>query len=128
MDTRDTPPQGDSATTEIRDRAPLVRKVVPIVASTEEIALYEIRKTIHPRAVHGWFAAWRWALVFATQLVFYGLPWLTWNGRQAVLFDLGARKFFLFGGVFWPQDVIYLTVLLILSALSLFLVTAIAGR
>jgi len=103
-------------------------KVIPIVPTTEEVALYEIRKTIHPRAVHGWFAAWRWALVFATQAVFYGLPWLTWNGRQAVLFDLAARKFYLFGAVFWPQDVIYLAVLLILSALSLFLFTAVAGR
>jgi cytochrome c oxidase accessory protein FixG len=104
------------------------RTIIPVVATTEEVALYEIRKTIHARAVHGWFAGWRWALVFLTQLVFYGLPWLTWNGRQAVLFDLGARKFYLFGAVFWPQDVIYLAVLLILSALSLFLFTAIAGR
>ena len=70
-----------------------VHRTIPIQPSTEEVALYEVRKTIHPRAVHGWFAAWRWALVFLTQAVFYGLPWLTWNGRQAVLFDLGARKF-----------------------------------
>ena len=67
-------------------------------------------------------------MVFATQAVFYGLPWLTWNGRQAVLFDLGARKFYLFGMVLWPQDIIYLTLLLILSALALFLFTAVAGR
>ena len=104
------------------------REPIPIVPATEEVALYEIRKKIYPRAVHGAFARWRWALVFATQIVFYGLPWLTWNGRQAVLFDLGARKFYIFGLVFWPQDVIYLTVLLILAALSLFLFTAIAGR
>ncbi|HYJ17588.1 MAG TPA: cytochrome c oxidase accessory protein CcoG, partial [Burkholderiales bacterium] len=64
----------------------------------------------------------------ATQLVFYGMPWLKWNSRQAVLFDLATRKFYIFGVVFWPQDVIYLTVLLILSALSLFLFTAVAGR
>ena len=37
-------------------------------------------------------------------MIFYGLPWLQWNGRQAVLFDLGARKFYLFGVVLWPQD------------------------
>src|SRR4030095_3314332 len=67
-------------------------------------------------------------MVVATQLVFYGLPWLHWNARQAVLFDLGARNFYIFGLVFWPQDVIYLTVLLILAALSLFLFTTIAGR
>jgi cytochrome c oxidase accessory protein FixG len=94
----------------------------------QEIALYEIRKRIHPRAVHGLFAGWRWALVFATQAIFYGLPWLTWNDRQAVLFDLAARKFYIFGAVFWPQDVIYLTALLILAALTLFLFTAVAGR
>jgi len=95
---------------------------------TDVVDLYEIRKTIHPRAVHGWFAAWRWALVWATQIVFYGVAWLPWNGRQAVLFDIAHRKFYILGFVFWPQDIIYLTVLLIVSALSLFLFTAVAGR
>jgi cytochrome c oxidase accessory protein FixG len=93
-----------------------------------ELSLYEVRRKIYPRAVRGWFAAWRWALVWATQLVFYGGAWLTWNERQAVLFDIAHRKFYIFGLVFWPQDIIYLTVLLIVSALSLFLFTAIAGR
>jgi cytochrome c oxidase accessory protein FixG len=93
-----------------------------------EQALYEVRKAIHPRAVHGWFAAWRWALVWATQLVFYGLAWLPWNDRQAVLFDIAHRKFYIFGLVFWPQDIVYLTVLLIIAALALFLFTAVAGR
>jgi cytochrome c oxidase accessory protein FixG len=97
-------------------------------ADPVEHSLYEIRAKIHPRAVHGWFAAWRWGLVWATQLVFYGVAWLDWNGRQAVLFDLAHRKFYIFGLVFWPQDFIYLTVLLVISALSLFLFTAIAGR
>ena len=93
-----------------------------------EQSLYEIRAKIHPRAVQGWFAAWRWTLVWATQLVYYGIAWLEWNGRQAVLFDLAHRKFYIFGLVFWPQDFIYLTVLLVISALSLFLFTAVAGR
>ena len=93
-----------------------------------EQSLYEVRKKIYPRAVHGWFAAWRWTLVWFTQLVFYGLCWLEWNGRQAVLFDLAARKFYIFGYVFWPQDFIYLTALLIICAYSLFLFTAIGGR
>src|SRR5439155_14499990 len=68
------------------------------------------------------------SMVFITQIIYYGLPWLTWNGRQAVLLDIAARRFYIFGAVFWPQDVIYLTVLLIVAALSLFLFTAIAGR
>jgi cytochrome c oxidase accessory protein FixG len=93
-----------------------------------EASLYEVRRKIYPRAVHGWFAAWRWALVWATQLAFYGGAWLTWNDRQAILFDIAHRKFYIFGLVFWPQDIIYLTVLLILSALALFLFTAVAGR
>jgi cytochrome c oxidase accessory protein FixG len=93
-----------------------------------ELSLYEVRRKIYPRAVHGWFAAWRWALVWATQIVFYGGPWLSWNERQAVLFDIAQRKFYLFGLVFWPQDIIYLAVLLIVSALALFLFTALAGR
>jgi cytochrome c oxidase accessory protein FixG len=109
-------------------------KTIPIVpvpatsATPEEVSLYEISRKIYPRAVHGWFAGWRWALVWLTQIVYYGLPWLEWNGRQAVLFELAARKFYIFGLVFWPQDVIYLTVLLILSAYALFLFTAVAGR
>ena len=97
-------------------------------AESAEQTLYEVRKKIYPRAVHGNFAAWRWTCVLLTQLVFYGVPWLTWNGRQAVLFDLAARKFYIFGLVFWPQDFIFLTMLLIISALSLFLFTAVAGR
>jgi cytochrome c oxidase accessory protein FixG len=95
---------------------------------TIEQSLYEVRREIYSRAVSGWFARWRWALVIFTQLIYYGGPWLVWNGRQAVLFDLVARKFYIFGMVFWPQDFIYLTGLLVISALALFLFTAVAGR
>ncbi|MBL8473612.1 MAG: cytochrome c oxidase accessory protein CcoG [Rhodocyclaceae bacterium] len=105
-------------------------KVIPIEAqdAAVEVSLYEVRKKIYPRAVTGIFATWRWILVWATQLVFYGLCWLPWNGRQAVLFHLVERKFYIFGAVFWPQDVVYLTIILILSAFGLFLFTAVAGR
>jgi len=92
------------------------------------VSLYQAQKKIYPRAVSGVFAAWRWAAVWATQLVFYGLPWLEWNARQAVLFDLGARRFYIFGLVLYPQDFIYLTGLLVIAAYSLFLFTAVAGR
>jgi cytochrome c oxidase accessory protein FixG len=97
-------------------------------ASAVEVDLYEIRRKIYPRAVSGLFAKWRWALVWLTQLVFYGLPWLTWNDRPAVLFALEARRFYLFGVVLYPQDFIYLTGLLVISAMALFLFTAVAGR
>lgn len=110
------------------------RKVIPITpvgaesSQTEVISLYEAQKKIYPRSISGVFARWRWAMVFLTQLVFYGLPWLEWGQRQMVLFDLGARRFYIFGLVLYPQDFIYLTGLLIISALSLFLFTAVAGR
>jgi len=102
-------------------------------ALNEDGRLLEVRAKIYPRAVTGVFARWRWAMVWLTQLVFYGTPWLSWplfgdTARQAVLFDLGARKFHIFGLILYPQDFIYLTGLLIISALSLFLFTTIAGR
>ena len=117
----------------------LPRKVVPITPvapepvaadeSTQEmISLYAAHKKIYPRSVQGLFAYWRWVLVFITQIVFYGLPWLEWGQRQAVLFDLGARRFYIFGVVLYPQDFIYLTAILVISAFALFLFTAVAGR
>ena len=112
------------------------RKVIPIapVASEPTLkgeavsSLYEAQKKIYPRSISGVFARWRWIMVVLTQLFFYGLPWLEWGQRQMVLFDLGARRFYIFGLVLYPQDFIYLTALLIISALSLFLFTAVAGR
>jgi cytochrome c oxidase accessory protein FixG len=92
------------------------------------VSLYVKTKRIYARAVSGWFAGWRWAFVWATQLVFYGMPWLTWNGRPALLFNLEARRFYIFDLVLYPQDLIYLTALLIISAYALFLFTAVAGR
>ena len=92
------------------------------------VAFYEKHKKIYIREVKGWWANWRWILVWLTQAVFYLAPWLTWNDRQAVLFHIVERKFYLFGLVLWPQDVFYLAVLLIVSAYALFLFTAIAGR
>jgi cytochrome c oxidase accessory protein FixG len=92
------------------------------------IKMYKAREEIFPREISGRFANLRWLCVILTQAVFYGFPWLMWNGRQAVLFDLAARKFYVFGIVLWPQDFIYLAALLIICAYGLFLVTAVAGR
>ena len=107
------------------DRGPIAP---PPGADAEMVALYEAHQKIYPRSVTGYFARWRWVLVFLTQLVFYGLPWLPWGERQAVLFDLVAKRFYIFKLVLYPQDFVYLTGLLVISALSLFLFTAVAGR
>jgi cytochrome c oxidase accessory protein FixG len=105
-----------------------VRPVIPIQPAGAAVSLYEKRRKIQPRSVHGWFARWRWLMVWLTQAVFYGLPWLPWNGRQAVLLDLAARRFYIFDLVLYPQDFIYLTGLLVLSAYALFFFTAVGGR
>jgi len=60
--------------------------------------------------------------------MFYVFPWLRWDGRQAVLFDLPARKFYIFGLTFWPQDFMFLAMLLMIAAMALFFFTALAGR
>ena len=97
-------------------------------SSENEETLYAVRQKVYPRAVTGVFAKWRWILVWATQLIFYGLCWVPWNGRQAVLLDVVDRKFYIFDWIFWPQDVFFLAILLIISAYSLFFFTAVAGR
>ncbi|MDH3280638.1 MAG: cytochrome c oxidase accessory protein CcoG, partial [Gammaproteobacteria bacterium] len=93
-----------------------------------EQELYAKRQKIYPRQVHGLFARLRVTAVLLLLGLYYVLPWLRWDDRQAVLFDLPARKFYVFGLVFWPQDFFYLAGLLIVAALSLFFFTALAGR
>lgn len=91
-------------------------------------SLYKSEDKVYVRSVSGLFDRWRWLMVWLTQLFFYGVPWLQWDGRQAMLFDLEAKRFYIFGLILHPQDLIYLAFLLIISALALFLFTAIAGR
>jgi len=93
-----------------------------------EQVLFAKREKIFPREVHGVFAALRIASVLLLLGIFYGLPWLNWDGRQSILLDLPARKFYVFGLTFWPQDFLYLTFLLIIAAMTLFFFTTLAGR
>lgn len=93
-----------------------------------EKSLYEKHRKVYARATSGKFNSLRWIFVLLTQVIFYVTPWLQWNNRQALLFDLAERKFYIFGLILWPQDVIYLSVILLLSAFGLFLFTAVAGR
>lgn len=96
--------------------------------NTAQISLYASQEKIYPRSTFGFFTKWRWVMIWLTQLFFYGVPWLQWSGRQALLFNLEAKRFYIFDLVLYPQDLIYLTAILIISALSLFLFTAVAGR
>ena len=94
----------------------------------DEGQLYARQPKVYPREVGGRFQRLRIAAVFWLLGMFYVFPWLRWDDHQAVLFDLPARKFHIFGLTFWPQDFFYMTWLLVMAGLTLFFVTALAGR
>ncbi|MBK8285607.1 MAG: cytochrome c oxidase accessory protein CcoG [Ahniella sp.] len=90
--------------------------------------MYVSERKVYPRDVDGRFQRLRRLAVFVLLGLYYGVAWLNWDGRQAVLWDLPARKFYVFGMSFWPQDFIFLALILIIAGLSLFFFTALAGR
>jgi cytochrome c oxidase accessory protein FixG len=105
----------------------VTRESDPVETGTGK-SLYKKEPKIHPRQVKGRFARLRVISVWVLLGLFYLLPWIDVGGKQSVLFDLPARKFYLFGLTFWPQDFIYLALLMIAAGLSLFFFTALAGR
>jgi cytochrome c oxidase accessory protein FixG len=96
--------------------------------ATQDASMYESAAKIYPREMRGRFANMSRYATITLLGFFYAVPWLTWDGRQAVLFDLPERKFHLLSLTLWPQDFPYLALLLIFAALSLFFFTALAGR
>lgn len=95
--------------------------------------LYASRVKVFPRRVYGKFRMIKWVVMSITLGIYYILPWLRWDrgldvASQAVLFDIPARKGFIFGIEIWAQEVYYATGLLILAAFTLFLMTSVAGR
>jgi cytochrome c oxidase accessory protein FixG len=103
------------------------RRIIPILPS-ELLGGVEAAHKVQARATQGRFTRWRTATLWATQLFFLVLPWLNWNGRQMVLFDLAAQRFYLGPLVLWPQDLIFLAGLLVFSAMLLFVTTTLYGR
>ena len=91
-------------------------------------SMYESAAKIYPREIGGKFANLSKLATVTLLGLFYIIPWLMWDDRQAILFDMPARKFYLLGLTLWPQDFPYLALLLIIAALSLFFFTALAGR
>ena len=95
--------------------------------------LYKPRDPIHPKLVHGKFRALKWALMIGMLTIYYGTPWLRWPRpagapQQAVLVDFAHARFY-FGPIhLWPQEVYYITGLLVIAALALFLSNALFGR
>jgi cytochrome c oxidase accessory protein FixG len=106
----------------------VTKRLNDIKVEVQGDSLYAKSDKIFPREIKGRFQLLRTASVYALLGLYYFLPFLQWDDRQAVLFDLPARKFHVFFLTFWPQDFIFLTLLLIMAGLLLFFVTAVAGR
>jgi polyferredoxin len=106
----------------------MARTIPLVLVEGDDGALYAKQPKVYPREIGGRFQRLRIAAVFWLLGMFYVFPWLSWNGRQLVLFDLPARKFHVFGLTFWPQDFFYMTWLLVMAGLALFFFTAVAGR
>ena len=100
----------------------------PKPAEAQPASLYVSAEKIYPREMKGRFANLSALSTVVLLGLFYVVPWLSWDDRQAFLFDLPARKFYLLGITLWPQDFLYLALLLIIAAVSLFFFTALAGR
>ena len=115
----------------------VIRQPPPLAPATAEWAddtpLYEARRKIYPQRVQGFYRRIKWAVLFATLGVYYFTPFLRWDRGpnapgQAVLIDLSNSRFYFFFIEIWPQEVYYLTGLLIIAAMTLFLMNALAGR
>lgn len=102
--------------------------VKDVTPKNETQSLYAKREKIYMREIKGVFQRLRKWLLWALMAAYYGVAWLSWEGRQAVLFDLPARQFHIFGITFWPQDFMLLAWILIICAFGLFTVTNLAGR
>jgi cytochrome c oxidase accessory protein FixG len=97
----------------------------------EDYAHWEVNSgesTVHARRIPGRFRNIKWMIMASLLIPFFLAPYLTWNGRQAIYFDIAARKFYLFSVTIWPQDLIILALLMLFAFILLFSMTAIAGR
>jgi cytochrome c oxidase accessory protein FixG len=94
---------------------------------------YAQRYKIYPKLAHGKFRSVKWAVMVVTLGIYYLLPWIRWERGpnlpdQAFLLDFANQRLF-FGPIeIWAQELYYITGVLVVSALGLFLVTAVAGR
>ncbi|MEE9445835.1 MAG: cytochrome c oxidase accessory protein CcoG [Cocleimonas sp.] len=96
---------------------------IPVVAESVNI---------HPRSVKGRFRSFKSITLYLAYAVFFALPWIPWSRpvgeNQAILFDMVARKFYIFDLVVYAQDIFWLAALLFLAAVLLFFSTALVGR
>lgn len=83
---------------------------------------------LYVRESRGRYSSRRWACIWLSQLVYFGLPWLQWDGLPALWLDIPARRLVLFGTLWWPHDMVLLPALVLAAVLALFLAATLAGR
>ena len=110
----------------------IARSDVPTVHG-DAAPLYAARVKVYPKRAQGTFRSVKWIVMAVTLSIYYAIPWLRWDRGphlpdQAVLIDFPSRRFYFFFLEIWPQEFYYVTGLLVLAALVLFLATSIAGR
>jgi len=110
----------------------VVRSDAP-TKSGEARPLYAPRVKIYSKEAHGRFRTIKWIVMAVTLGIYYLVPWLRWDRGpylpdQAVLIDFPSRRFYFFFIEIWPQEFYYITGLLVLAGLALFLITSVAGR
>lgn len=106
---------------------------VEAVNKADERSLYAPRKKIHPQRAKGKFRTVKWFMMLLTLSIYYITPWIRWNRGegmpdQAILIDLSGGRFYFFFIEIWPQEIYYVTGLMIMGGIALFLVTSTAGR
>ena len=99
----------------------------------DDIQLFEKQKKIYPRRVWGFFRKLKWVAMVSLLGIYYGAPWIRWDRgphapQQAILIDIPGTRAYFFGIEIWPQEVYYITGILILAAVGLFFVTSLLGR
>ena len=117
----------------MRDILPMAQTVLPIDAELDDGPLYVAHKKVYPQSVSGTFRRIKWGLMAFCLGVYYLLPFVRWNRGlgapdQAVLIDIPHSRFYFFFIELWPQEVYYFTGLLIVAAITLFLMNSVGGR
>jgi len=133
-----TPPHGQPPLAALVDQAKRTvteppHSFGPDEPGDDDMPLYAARRKIYPQSVHGTYRRIKWIVLFVTLGIYYLLPFVRWDRGpnapdQAVLIDFATRRFYFFFIEIWPQEVYYLTGLLIVAAMALFLMNAVAGR
>ena len=99
----------------------------------QPVTFFAKQERIYPKRVWGRYRKLKWVAMVGTLGIYYLAPFLRWDRGpnapdQAILIDLPHRRAYWFFIEIWPQEVYFLTGILVLAAIALFFVTSLFGR